>query len=94
MAYVVGSKGQVVISKEIRDSLGVRPGWIALQRQVDDHVEVYFLPPEHRKSLKGSLAKYGNVRVAPGEEWDKAREFAWHRAAAAKDAAALEERSA
>ena len=93
MAYVVGPKGQVVIAKEIRDSLGVEPGWVALQRQVDDHVEVYFLPPEHRKSLKGSLAKYSNVHVAPGEEWDKAREFAWHKAAARKDAAATEERA-
>ena len=86
MSYIVGSKGQVVISKEIRDSLGVRPGWVALQRQVDDHMEVYFLPPEHRESLKGSLAKYTNVHVAPGEEWDKAREFAWHEAAVAREA--------
>ena len=56
MAYVVGPKGQVVIAKEIRDRLGVEPGWLALQRVVGDHVEVHFLPPEHRKSLKGSLA--------------------------------------
>ena len=86
MGYIVGPKGQIVIAKEIRDSLGVEPGWVALQRQVDDHVEVYFLPPEPRKSLKGSLAKYTNVHVAPGEEWDKAREFAWHEAAAAREA--------
>ena len=86
MGYIVGPKGQIVIAKEIRDSLGIEPGWVALQRQVDDHVEVYFLPPEHRKSLKGSLAKYGKVHVAPGEEWDKAREFAWHEAAAVREA--------
>ena len=76
----------MVIAKEIRDRLGVEPGWIALLQQVDDHVEVYFLPPEHRKSLKGSLAKYTDVHVAPGEEWDKAREFAWDEAAAAREA--------
>jgi bifunctional DNA-binding transcriptional regulator/antitoxin component of YhaV-PrlF toxin-antitoxin module len=86
MSYLVGSKGQVVISKEIRDSLGVRPGWVALQRQVDDHLEVYFLPPEHRKSLKGSLGKYINADISPGEDWDKVREFAWHEAAAAGEA--------
>ena len=80
MAHVVGPKGQVVIAKEIRDQLGVKPGWLALQRLVHDPVEVYFLPPEHRKSLKGSLAKHLGARVAPGEEWDKARDMAWEKA--------------
>lgn len=81
MSHVVGGKGQVVIAKEIRDHLGIEPGWIALQRLVNDHVEVYFLPPEHRNSLKGSLAKHINVRLGPGREWDNAREFAWVKAA-------------
>jgi bifunctional DNA-binding transcriptional regulator/antitoxin component of YhaV-PrlF toxin-antitoxin module len=80
MAHVVGPKGQVVISKEIRDRLGVERGWIALQRLVNDHVEVHFLPPEHRKSLKGILAKHARARVGPGKDWDKARETAWVRA--------------
>jgi bifunctional DNA-binding transcriptional regulator/antitoxin component of YhaV-PrlF toxin-antitoxin module len=80
MAHVVGPKGQVVIAKDIRDQLGVERGWLALQRLVNDHVEVYFLPPEHRKSLKGSLAKHVRARVAPGGEWDKAREMAWDKA--------------
>jgi len=81
MSHVVGSKGQLVIEKEIRDRLGVEPGWVALQRFASDHVEVYFLPPGHRKSLKGSLAKHTKVRVAPGQEWDKARDTAWGKAA-------------
>lgn len=81
MAHIVGHKGQVVIAKEIRDRLGVEPGWLALQRLVNDHVEVYFLPPEHRKSLKGSLAEHLKVRVAPGQEWDRARDTAWNKAA-------------
>ena len=34
--HKVGSKGQVVIAKEIRDELGIQPGWLALQRVVDD----------------------------------------------------------
>lgn len=80
MANVVGTKGQVVIAKEIRDKLGVEPGWLALQRLVDDHVEVYFVPPEHRRSLKGSLAKYATKRLPPGPEWDKARDAAWEEA--------------
>lgn len=86
MVYVVGYKGQVVIAKEIRDRLGVEPGWLALQRLVDDHVEVYFLPPEHRKSLRGSLAEYVKVHVAPGEEWAKARDTAWSQAVTEKAA--------
>ena len=28
MAYKVGPKGQVVIAKEARERLGVRPGWM------------------------------------------------------------------
>ena len=42
MANKVGTKGQIVIDKRIRDSLGIEPGWIALQTLVDDHVEIYF----------------------------------------------------
>jgi AbrB family looped-hinge helix DNA binding protein len=81
LTHIVGPKGQVVISKEIRDRLGIRPGWLALQRVVDDHVEVYFIPPEHHRSLKGTLADYVKVSVAPGEKWNRARERAWKEAA-------------
>ncbi|MBI4337999.1 MAG: AbrB/MazE/SpoVT family DNA-binding domain-containing protein [Chloroflexi bacterium] len=81
MAHVVGPKGQVVISKEIRERLGIGPGWVAVQRLVNDHVEVYFVPPRHRKSLKGSLAGHIKARVGVGREWEKAREAAWTEAA-------------
>lgn len=56
------------------------PGWLALQRVVDDHVEIRFVPPEHRRSLRGSLAKYIKVNVPLGQEWDVAREAAWNKA--------------
>ena len=81
MSNVVGQKGQVVISKKIRDELGVKPGWLALQIIVDRHVEIYFVPPEHNRSLLGSLAPYTDVVVQPGEEWTKAKEKAWEAAA-------------
>jgi bifunctional DNA-binding transcriptional regulator/antitoxin component of YhaV-PrlF toxin-antitoxin module len=81
MAHGVGPKGQIVIAKELRDRLGVKPGWLTLQRLVEDHVELYFLPPEHRKSLKGSLAAHIKARVRPGEEWEEARATAWSHAA-------------
>jgi len=84
VAHVAGSKGQVVIAKEFRDRLGVEPGWTALQRLVGDQVEVYFVPPEHTKSLKGSLAAHLKTRVRPGDEWENARDDAWNRAAGAK----------
>ena len=52
MAHVVGPKGQVVIEKEIRDQLGTKPGWLALQLLVDGHVEIHFVPPEHTSPLR------------------------------------------
>lgn len=85
MASVVGAKGQVVISKEIRDRLGIEPGWLALQRVVNEHLEIYFVPPEHRKSLKGSLAPYLKASIGSGPDWDKARQMAWEREAIEKD---------
>ncbi|MBI4333486.1 MAG: AbrB/MazE/SpoVT family DNA-binding domain-containing protein [Chloroflexi bacterium] len=78
MSTKVGSKGQVVIDKEIRDRLGIQPGWIAIQRLADNHVELYFVPPRHRESLKGSLTHLTNVRISTGAEWEKAREQAWN----------------
>ena len=81
MTCKVGDKGEIVIEKELREQLGIRPGWIAMQRLVDNRIEIQFIPPEHDKSLKGSLAEYVKKSIAPGEEWDEAREAAWnHRA--------------
>jgi AbrB family looped-hinge helix DNA binding protein len=77
----VGPKGQVVISKEIRDRLGVEPGWRAIQILIDDHVEIYFLPPEHDESLLGILAPYIRTSIPQGEPWERAREDAWEEAA-------------
>ena len=84
MRGTVGPKGQIVISKVIRDKLQVKPGWLALQRLVDDHVEVYFLPPDSKRSLKGSLAKHIKVRVAPGKAWREAKRTAWDTATKGK----------
>ena len=85
MANKVGSKGQVVIDKEIRDRLGIEPGSLALQRVVDDHVEIHFVGPAHSESLRGSLAPYTKVRIMSGREWDEARQMAWETAAKEKD---------
>lgn len=79
MSSVVGQRGQVVIEKPLRDALGLQPGYIAVQRLVDDHVELHFYPPEHDKSLLGILANETERSVSP-EEWDAAREEAWSKA--------------
>jgi bifunctional DNA-binding transcriptional regulator/antitoxin component of YhaV-PrlF toxin-antitoxin module len=77
MANVVGQKGQVVIEKEIRDRLGVEPGWIALQRLTGNHIEVYFIPPGDTKSLKGSLAGHVRTSIPAGKAWQNAIDKAW-----------------
>ena len=69
MANVIGPKGQVVIRKDIRDRLGVGPGWKATQRVVDDHVELHFIPPTHNRSLAGILKPLlDSGRTAPTDE--------------------------
>jgi bifunctional DNA-binding transcriptional regulator/antitoxin component of YhaV-PrlF toxin-antitoxin module len=90
MAYLVGNKGQVVIAKAIRERLGVKPGWVALQRLVGDRVEIHFLPPEHRESLKGGLAQYLKADVPQGEAWENARVAAWEAAAQGEEIGEIE----
>ena len=75
MASTVGTKGQVVIAKEIRDQLGIEHGWIAIQRLVGDHVEIHFVPPRHHRSLAGILAPYVKRQV-DDTDWAELREQA------------------
>jgi len=76
MATRVGSKGQVVIEKEIRDRLGVLPGCLAVQRLVGDRVEISFVRPEHDESVRGRLAARIGQKVPPSS-WKDAVETAW-----------------
>ena len=80
MSAKVGTKGQVVIEKVIRDALGVKAGCIAVQTLVANHVEIHFYPPEHDTSLQGILAGSRRKSVSP-EEWPAARRHAWQAAA-------------
>ncbi|HET9765633.1 MAG TPA: AbrB/MazE/SpoVT family DNA-binding domain-containing protein [Thermoanaerobaculia bacterium] len=80
MTFRVGSKGQVVIDKRIRDELGVEPGSLAIQQRVGDHVEIAFLPPEHTRSLRGIL-QGARRRTVPIASWEKAKSDAWRAAA-------------
>ena len=83
MTNMVGAKGQVVIEKAIRESLGLEAGYVAVQKLVDDHVEIHFYPPEHNRSLRGRLAKPGERTLSPTELAD-ARERAWSAAVQAE----------
>lgn len=59
----VGTKYQVVIEQSVRERLKIQPGWVAVQTVVDDHVEMRFLPPEHDRSLAGTLNVYSRGQV-------------------------------
>jgi len=89
MAHRIGTKGQVVIAKEIRDELGIGPGWETIQRIVDGRVQLTFLPPASDESRLGSLARYTTVRLSDAE-LREAREQAAAEAAREKATAASE----
>jgi Regulators of stationary/sporulation gene expression len=79
--FLVGTKGQVTIAKEIRDKLGVKPGWRALQRVEAGRVVLEFLPPPHLRSLVGVLRNYSEVTIPSSEALEEASEEAFGNAA-------------
>ncbi|TAK20721.1 MAG: AbrB family transcriptional regulator [Chloroflexota bacterium] len=69
----VTTRGQITIDQTARKALNVQPGTQAVQIVVGDHLEVYFLPPRHRRSLFGVLA----TKIDPDTyDWDAIREAA------------------
>ena len=75
--YKVGEKGELHIRNELMEELGIGPGWIVLQRVVDNKLELEFLPPEHRESLAGSLSDFKGPGIPEDADWSKVREEAW-----------------
>jgi bifunctional DNA-binding transcriptional regulator/antitoxin component of YhaV-PrlF toxin-antitoxin module len=70
MLHRVWKTGHVVIAKEIRDQLGIKPGWIAVQRVVDDRLEISLMPPEAEQSsapVEAVPAAADPDHRAPGE---------------------------
>ena len=53
MTYKVGPKGQVVVPKEIRERLGIRPGDEVSVEEGNGHVEIHKVTAF--KSLRGIL---------------------------------------
>lgn len=85
MSTKVGTKGQVVIEKSLREALGVEPGWLAEQRRVgEDRIELRFYPGEHERSLRGVLADAVS-RPLPADRFDEARRVAWEEVASRRE---------
>jgi hypothetical protein len=78
--HKVGSKGQVVIDRQIRKELAIHPGWETIQRIVDGRLEITFLPPPKRGSLRGSLASFVRGPGEAGKDFSAIREEAWQQA--------------
>jgi AbrB family looped-hinge helix DNA binding protein len=47
------AKGQIIIPKELRDALGIRPGKRLSLKLVNDHIEVRPLPDDPIEHLTG-----------------------------------------
>ena len=60
----IGPKGQMVVEKELRDKLGIGPGWHAVQEVRGNELVGRFEPPLHCRSLAGIFSAYAD-RVAP-----------------------------
>ena len=83
MAHVVGPQCEVFIEQSIRVALGILPGSRTIQRLVDDHIEIHFFQPLHRRSLKGALRPILS-RITRAAELDDADE-AWASACNARE---------
>ena len=64
----VGAKGQIVIEKELREKLGITPGWYAVQEVRGNELVVRFEPPLHTRSLGGLFRSYAERVPPPGED--------------------------
>jgi AbrB family looped-hinge helix DNA binding protein len=80
MSNRVGTKGQVVIEKDLRDQLGIKPGARTFQRVVDGKLEISF---EHNESFAGVLRPFIRPEVLEKLEkldWHEIKERAWEAA--------------
>jgi len=53
MAVKTHAKGQIIMPKEIRDKLGIKPGTALSVKLVNDHVEIRPLPDDPIEFLTG-----------------------------------------
>ena len=58
MTVKTHAKGQIIMPKEIRDKLGIKPGTALSVKLVDDHVEIRPLPDDPIEFLTGIFKEY------------------------------------
>lgn len=58
----VGERFQVVIERDVRGELGIQPGDRAIETVENGRLVITFLPPRHRRSLRGRLAAAGSIQ--------------------------------
>lgn len=74
MAAKVSSEGQITLSKEIRDLLGLKPG-SPVGFPIDAAgVRLESVPAKQARALAGSLKKYSKRRVSEKHVRDKVQE--------------------
>jgi AbrB family looped-hinge helix DNA binding protein len=56
MSSLVGTRGRITIDKEIRQRLGLKPGWRVFQRIEGNTVVLEFSAPRHQRSSSGLLS--------------------------------------
>jgi AbrB family looped-hinge helix DNA binding protein len=52
------AKGQIIIPKDIRDKIGIKPGTVVSLNLVEDHVEIRPLPDDPIEFLTGIFKDY------------------------------------
>ncbi len=72
MTSRVGPKGQVVIPKELRDRLGIRPGDEVTFRLADGGVLAQPVPAP-RRDLRGAFRGAGLIRMLEAEHAEELR---------------------
>ena len=77
MSSLVGTRGRITIDKEIRDRLGLKPGWRVFQRIEGDTVVLEFHAPRGRRSPAGILTGKATRTFETDEELYAAIEESW-----------------
>lgn len=63
-SVTLSSKGQIVVPKEIRDALGIKPGQKVMLKVVKDHAEIIPLPADPVKGFCGIFEKGSSLTKA------------------------------